>query len=410
MKIFKLFLTFSIFTALMAFSTSSLLAQEVSGGGLVGEKRDIYAGFDIPMPEISYFSKEEIIEKMKFVEKEKPADDEYSGFRLFIPKKWVEAPEEIIRNTLNNEGEVLGQIAEFYSDPNDIAKSTVSIEGIEIEHNISAKNWLLKYVLDNGYVLEGIEEKDWNRAEALGVIYNNGGMDYKDRIVAQLNGKRIILFKFSSPLFIWEQEKRFQATVAKSFRVLKYAKSFQQEMVPYDVTGYAEFMYPENWKLGTLNQNDFDRPSIRLINFDDFGDDIDQDGRKDKIQFSKGLMSIQIIIYDNTGTSITEEIEYQKTVAENIGIRAGKKLKHNIDLVFPSSTEINSLDIYEGVSTNENNPNYEIWVAYMKNDEAYYFVTMMTPNRESRYFAWTENKSAFEAIVSSLEPISFYEE
>lgn len=411
MKIYKTYLIFSIFTLLIIFNINNSYAQDGNmGSEVIGTERDIYAGFDIPMPEIPYFTKEQIIENMQFIEKEKPSDDEYSGFRLFIPKTWVPAPDAIIRNTINEEGKVLGEIAVFYSDPNDTAKSTITIEGIDLEHNISAKNWLLKYVLDYGYVLEGIEEKDWNRAEALGVIYNNGGIDYKDRIVAQINGKRIVLFKFSSPLFLWEQEKSQQATVGKSFRMLKYAKSFQQEMVPYDVTGYAEFMYPANWKLGTLNQNDFDRPSIRLINFDDYGDDLDQDGRKDKIQFSKGLMNIQIVIYDNTGTSITDEIEVQKTVAENLGIKAGKKLKHDLKLVFPGSTEINKLDIYEGVSTNENNPNYEIWVAYMKNEEAYYFVTMMTPNRESRYFAWTENKSSFEAIVSSLEPISFYEE
>ena len=266
------------------------------------------------------------------------------------------------------------------------------------------------YVYDRSNYIKSLNEKDWNRAEALGVIYNDESLDYKDWIVAQIDGKRVVIMKFSSPLYYWEDEKRLQATTAKSFRMLKFAKSFQHEMVPYDVTGYAEFMYPASWKLGTLNQSDFDRPSIRLINLANYGEDADRDGHKDDQKYSKGIISIQIVLYDNTGTSIADEVETQKNIAENMGIRSGKKLRHDMDIVFPQSTKLNMLEVYEGVSTTENNPHDEIWVAYMKNEEAYYFVTMLTPNRETRYFAWTENKSAFEAIVSSIEPISFYEE
>ncbi len=412
MKIFKTFaiLSFLIGILMIVPSISYAQSSDDQEPDVVGARKDIYAGFDVEMPDIPYFTKDEIIQKMQFFEKEKPSDDEYSGYRLFVPKSWEEAPEFIIRNTVNTDGYILGEVAKYYSNPNDTAKSTITIEAIELEHNISARNWLLKHILDYGYVLEGIDEKNWNRAEALGVMYNDGGIDYKDRVVAQINGKRIILFKYSSPLFIWEQEKQFQSTVAKSFRILNFAKSFQEDMLTYDVTGYAEFQYPANWSLGNLNQNDFDRPSIKLINLDDYGDDADRDGQKDQRQSSKGLMNIQIVLYDNTGTSITDEIEVQKNIAESIGIRPGKKLTHDVEITFPNLTEINRLDIYEGVSIEENNPNYEIWVAYMKNEEAYYFVTMMTPTRGSRYFAWTENKSAFEAVVSSLEPISFYEE
>ncbi len=382
--------------------------EESSEHDLVGDKRDIYAGFDVELPDIPYMTQEEIIEKMQFFQEEKPSDDPFSGFRTFIPKGWTQAPNSLIRNTIQN-GRIVGEIARFSSDPNDLAQSVVRIEAYELEHNISAKNWLLKHMLDYGYVFEGLTERDWNRAEGLGVIYNDESFDYKDRIVAQLNGKRVILLIYSSPLFLWDQEKVYQATVAKSFRMLKFAKSFQHEMLSYDVTGYAEFMYPANWKLGTLNQNDFDRPRIKLFNLDDYGDDVDQDGRVDEQQFSKGIINIQVVVYENTGTSITDEIEIQKELASDLGIEVTKKLKHNIKLMFPQSTRVNELDIYEGTST-EGNPNFEIWIAYMENDEAYYFITMITPNKDSRYFAWTENKSAFEGIVSSLDPISFYEE
>lgn len=413
MKIFNNLRLIPAFLVVLLCFTLPAFAQE--GGGeqsgehdLLGERRDIYAGFDVEMPQIPYMTKEEIIEKMQFFQEEKPADDPFSGFRTFIPKSWEQAPTSLIRNTIQN-GHIIGEIARYYSDPNDLAQSTVKIEAYELEHNISAKNWLLKYLLDYGYVFEGLTERDWNRAEALGVIYNDASIDYKDWIVAQINGKRVILMTYSSPLFLWEQEKTYQATVAKSFRMLKFAKSFQNEMLSYDVTGYVEFMYPANWNLGTLNQSDFDRPSIKLINLDDYGDDVDQDGRIDETQFSKGIINIQVIVYENTGTSITDEIEIQKELASDLGIEVHSKLKHNLDIVFPTTTEVNQLDIYEG-SSNEGNPNYEIWIAYMQNAESYYFVTMLTPNKDSRYFAWTENKSAFESIVSSLEPISFYEE
>ena len=415
MKIFKFLLIFSFLLLNFSVFSEKALSQDEGGGEVqintpsTGATRDIFKGFDIPMPEIPTFTKEQLIEKMQFFQNERPSDDEYSGFRVFVPKKWKEASESIIRNTLNEEGRIIGEVARYDSDPNDPARSTVTVMAEELKHNISAKSWLLNYLIDSGYVMEGLNEISWNRAEALGVIYNDDSIDYKDRVLALVNGKRVLIITYSSPLFLWDQEKSHQATVLKSFNVLKHAKSFQEEMMMYDITGYAQFQYPSKWNLGTLNQEDFDRPNVKLINLEDFGEDMDQDGRKDEHQYSKGIINLQIVIYENTGTSITDEIENQKKVAENLSIKPGLKLDHNIDLVFPSNTEVNKLDIYEGVS-NENNPNYEIWVAYMKNDEAYYFVTMLTPNRDSRYFAWTENKHAFESILSSFEPVSFYEE
>ncbi len=415
MKTTRFFYIFSAILFLMTFSTPVLSQDAVpvtvsEEDDALDEKGGLYKGFDIPMPDIPYFNKEQIIEHMQYFEDMAPSDDKYSGYRIFIPKGWEKAPEEIIRNTASAEGYILGEIAKYDSDPDDLGKSTVRIEAIDLEHNISAKNWLLKYLLDYGYVLEGLSEKNWSRAEALGVIYKNKEVDYKDRMVAQINGKRIILVTYSSPVYLWEQEKSYQATVAKSFNITEVATSYQEEMLSFDITGYVEFKYPSNWKLGILNQKDYDRPSIRLINLDEYDRRAEEHGHDKKEQYSKGIISVQTIIFEGTGTTLAYEVDAQKDVVQKLGIELGEKIKSDMKIVFPTMVESTKLDIFYGNNVKEDNPNYEVWVAYMKNDEAYYIVTMVTPNKGSRYFAWVENKSAFEAIVSSLEPISFYDE
>jgi hypothetical protein len=286
----------------------------------------------------------------------------------------------------------------------------IRIEAYELEYNISAKNWLVRHLIDYGYVVEGIKEYNWRHAEALGYIYNKDTPDFKVRVVARMNGDRLLIMKYSAPSHVWEAEKSYQATVARSFNFTSPDTYENIEMLEYDITGYVEFVYPETLQVGQLNQKDFDRPRVKFFNREEAQEEYDEAGRKIKEVMSKGIINFQVVIHSNTNTSLADEIEEAKKDFEKLGIKVNKKLSHDVNLLFPYATKINRLDIFQGESIEEKNPGYEIWIAYMTNEEAYYIVTMVTPSADSRYFAWNENKSAFEAIVSSIEPISLYEE
>ncbi|MCB9973628.1 MAG: hypothetical protein H6854_03595 [Rhodospirillales bacterium] len=372
-----------------------------------------YFGFDVKMPEIPYLSKDEIVNQMSFIEELKPSGDEYSGYKIFVPKSWKKITDNLLRNQTDT-GVIYGDIATFISNVADPAASSVKIEALELEHNISAKNWIAKYFLDFGYMLEGIQEDSWSRAEALGVIYEEGKVDYRERVVVYINGQRVIMMRYASPLFRWDQEKQYQATVAKSFQLTKTDPVKLNKTTDYSLIGYADLSYPSSWEVQAANQKDYDRPYVRFVNPEETAPALEQflnsDANKKKEIKSKGLIWVQAVIYENTNTSIAEEIERQKETAQKLQMEIVKKygVINNISIPFPKGMSLTQLDIYQVKNTAQKSNTYELWVATMKNDFAYFFVTMITPSKDSRYFAWVENKSAFEGVVSSIVPQDYY--
>ncbi|MCB9980458.1 MAG: hypothetical protein H6863_04915 [Rhodospirillales bacterium] len=372
-----------------------------------------YFGFDVKMPEISYLNRDEIVNQMNFIEELEPSGDEYSGYKIFIPKGWQKVTDNLLRNQTDT-GVIYGDIATFISNVADPTASTVKIEALELEHNISAKNWIAKYFLDFGYMLEGIQEDSWSRAEALGVIYEEGKVDYRERVVVYINGPRVITMRYASPLFRWDQEKQYQATVAKSFQLTKTDPVKLNKMTDYSLIGYADLSYPSSWEVQVTNQKDYDRPYVRFVNPEEVDPALKEysnteEDKKKEIK-SKGLIWVQAVIYENTNTSIAEEIERQKETAQKLQMEIVRKYGtiNNVSLPFPKGMSLTQLDIYQVKNTAQKSNSYELWIATMKNDFAYFFVTMITPSKDSRYFAWVENKSAFEGVVSSLVPQDYY--
>jgi hypothetical protein len=360
----------------------------------------IFMSFEKELPDVAVISKKQLVEQMQYIEELSPEDDPYAGFHMFIPKGWERAPSELIKNAQVNNS-LIGGISAYYSDPHDLMRSAVYVETYELKRNISAKNWLIMHLLDYGYLFEGIKAFDREKAEALAVIYDDESIDYKERIVARINGNRVILMRFSTPLNRWEQEKHIQATTAKTFRILREDDTTIYHFLSYNLGGYIKFQYPDSWTIGVQQIDNYDRTSINLFKYEAAYDE----GRMaHDARLSSGIINVKVVQYRNIQTDVANEIRLVKETLENKGYKFGDLINYDILLDYPDDTNFQNFEIYEAASENQKSANFEIWIASMKTDEYFYLVSMITAKRDQQFFRWIENKSAFEEIISSLRP------
>ena len=373
----------------------------------------LFKDLEKPLPEIPVLSKDELVQQFKFIEEKSPGADPYSGFVMFIPKSWVAAPPELIKN-FKQQGKIIGDVAKYYSDLHAPVRSAISIEAHARKSNVSAKNWLVNYLIDYGYLIEGVQGFDRNKAEAIATLYNVKDIDYRHRVSARINGDRVIVVHYSVPVPFWDDEKIFQATTLKTFNLtLKDTASVYQTLT-YDLNGWAEFEYPDTWFSMLPDTDNYDRISVNLARFEKsfYESELQAMHARQKNEFmSSGLMNVRLIWFENLDTTLVDEIDLvKKSISERGYEIVLPKMEYTIPLDYPADSTVRNMEIYKMRYKDERDPSFELWIASMKYDGFYFIVTMLMADKDEQYLKWIENKSAFELVVSSFDLIPQYDE
>lgn len=373
----------------------------------VEEEAGIFKNLEVPLPDVPVFTKDEVIQEFKFVEEKAPSADPYSGFRMFIPKSWVQAPPELVKN-FKQRNKLIGDVALFYSDLYAPVRSSISIEAYALQHNISVKNWMLTYLIDYGYLLEGIKEYDRNSVEVLATLFDVKDLDYKERIVAHINGDRVVMMKYSVPVPFWEDEKVYQATTARSFDLTLKDETTVNKILAYDLGGWAEIQYPETWQTSISADDSYDRISLNLVKVETsfYENDKDAyDAKTNNLMLASGLINVRLVLFENLGTTLVDELDLVKEQYTDLGFEIQKPLEYVTQLDYPPLTTVQNLEVYRVRNLEQSEAKFELWIASMKQENFYYIVSMLVADKEEQYFKWMENKSSFELLVSSFNLI-----
>ena len=347
-----------------------------------------------PMPEIPVMPEEEF-KKKSTLYKETPFNDEYLAYSVRLPRKWSKHENASLSNfSLSNK--VLGEVDRFYGPVRMGDRSYFSIQAIELEYKLTAEQWLILYMLENGFTLEGVRTIDDGRVEVIYVLIDRD-VTFVASAVAQVSGNRVVFSQYVVPVEYWQEEASAAQRVIESFALETIDENFVEDMSPYQFLDVAEVKYPDSWELQARPLRSADRMSISLLN-------VARKNEFSKIRILKGKMEVHLAT-----EYIVEDIDHdiENFIREmSVGqLVIQDELEEYEDFTVDENMDVIQIKTYEALDSSQSNSAYEYWLAVLYSGEYYYFLSLLTPSRDADYFNWARNTQTFRVLVESTRPL-----
>ena len=341
-------------------------------------------------------------------------EDEYLSFSMDLPRDWTERQFVSLKN-FTRRGRLHGDLARFDGQSVGDSRSFFMVRSVELPREISASNWLMTYLLSNGYTLHSLTERGSSSFEAMYIIYaadNNQSLVVRSR--GYISGPRIVLGEYVMPAELWEKEKDIQAYAVGSFKIQAQDQETIEDPEYYSYLEAVEFNYPKSWAVvktndievnaldlvlrnadltrvseGTINIHMASRRSVKLIEGDHSTYDIDLPGIVKKARHN----------IENRGKNGQQNF--------SIGDRIDSK-----SFVTDYKFDTQRSEIYEvrpvtsHYDTQEVNPvSHEFWLTLLvdKAKSRVFIITLYTPDRDSDLYSWAVNSRAYERILKTIQ-------
>lgn len=344
--------------------------------------------FDAEMPKYKDIPEEEFKEQT-YLHSDTPFGDKSMAYEIRLPNGWAE-PEDRILSNYNLSSRLLGQIALFYSPPRlESVRSKFQIQALRLEYEITAEQWMLQHVLENGLTLEGLETYNEDKVGSLHV-YLDEGETFVVRSIAQINGKRMIFVQYIVPASQWNKEAPIIQKSLETFKLVNPDNSMIEDMDAHLILDLAKFMYPASWVLDTQPVRNIERIHVAINNYN-----------KRQKKFLDGQIRADLVSA-HIADDLEEQLDIIKQDFRRRGLVVGELMYTIEDYEFTEDVQFGFVDVYEATDTSNNSIGYEVWVGVLALNGYYGFVSLMSPSRDSEFFTWARNVSAFEIVARSL--------
>lgn len=344
--------------------------------------------FDKEMPQYKEIPEDEFL-KATYQQTDIPFGDQALAYSIRLPQNWKEPDDRGISN-YNLSTHLLGEIAEYYSPPRlETVRSRFQIKALRLEYELTAEQWLLQHILGNGYTLEGLKFYNENKVGALYVSLKDGET-YVTRLIAQINGKRMVLAQYVVPAAQWNNEAPLIAQSLETFELLNPDDVQIETMHDHLFLDIAKFSYPASWKLDTQPIRSVDRISATISNLN-----------KSQTTILDGQIIVNLISA-YVAEDLEQELNNVKLDYRNKGLVIGDLIETKEEFKFQDDIEFGFIDIHEATDTQNKSMGYEVWIGVLTLDNYYGFITLMTPARDDEFFTWSRNVSAFESMLGTV--------
>lgn len=339
---------------------------------------------------------------------EEPLGDKFLSFQMRMPLGWTKAStveqdkaflkyDDDDSNKQKKDAQtalsarILGVVTKYYGPTRIDYVDFFQIEAMNLDYELSVRNWFLNYVFTRGFTLQGMERTGEDSLEAQYVTLV-GDTAYVFRVRAQANGPRVVLVTYAVPEQYWEKERAMQERVVNSFKFVSPEKTLNEHTRTYAFLDLLRFDYPASgWRLIAPNIYSAEGMDAKLVS------------TQDKKTVS-GEIDMRIISTE-LDTSLAEEVGYLKEDIQERGLTIGNLIEVlDKDYKFGDHILYNRVEIYEAKDASRKIQDHEMWLAVLVEDRYYYIVTMLTPSRNSDFYTWAKNNEAFQVVIESLRP------
>jgi len=385
----KLSLLFAFVIALLGSFSNDANAQ--------GREVDIFERFKKPMPKLELLSDEEFLEATKLIEK-KPYGQDILEYSMRIDKTWSEGIDRSAGNFMLSEKLFL-ELNTFYSAPTIAGRSRVEVSALNMEGNLTAEQWYIKYILEGGYTTEGFVTHNPDKVETLMIVMEKD-YSYYLRTLIQISGNKVIMVKYFVPIHYIKDQAVMQQMVVDSFRLKYIKKRVYEEMLSYRFLDIAEFKYPKNWKVFTKPVRNVDRLSVSLLNMKE------RSGLRGAAPTSstEGKLDVNVISATVKNTLVEEIDEYKREIVST-GMLISDKIEENYDFTYGKNIDFGITEVYKGVDSADSSSEYEFWFTVLVGGNYYYFVMLLTPSRNNMFATWADNTQNYKLMMKDFKPM-----
>jgi hypothetical protein len=353
--------------------------------------------YAVPLPDIKFFPQAEF-EAATELHEGMPGGDVALSYKFRLPVGWESMGDSGAVGRYQISNKVLGEILRFYGPPVIDTRSYFSLQAINLEYKLTAQQWLLQFLLSNGYTIQGINEIDENRAEALYVKVEDS-VTYVIRAVAQINGKRIVVAQYFMPADNWDDEKQMQAQVISTFSLTHPIVEPVEEMRKYHFLDIAQFQYPASWEIKYSPLTNIERMHFDLLNVAS-----ELEAEKNNKKTLNGRIQVDIASYEAV-SSVEDELDALKSSLSKIGLVIGEKIDAPVNLKFADGVRFVNSSVYNAVDSDSNMLRYEYWITTVEAGDYYYFINLVTPSRDEEFFVWARNTETYKIILELFLPL-----
>lgn len=347
-----------------------------------------------PMPVFDPMPIEEFKAKTK-VSKDTPLGDPYLEYEVSLPEGWEKSQNQSISGFSLNK-KILADFGRYYGPANLGARSMLTIKASEREYESTAEQWLLNYVLENGFSVQGMKSYSPTRAEAVYILVQ-GDQTLIVRMVVITNGKRVVVAEYTLPSEEWHTEKALQARVLESFHLKKEDTGLVEEMAQSQFLDIAEMQYPVSWEIQTTDIRSIDRLDASLLRV------AQRLKGSQPIQILNGKIDIYLISSFVVEDLEKETVDFKAQIKET-GLVLGEIIEEPEDMVIDDKMEFAYTEVYKAVDPAKSNINYEFWFTIMAAKDYYYFTTLLTPARDQDFANWSRNTQTYRLVSKLLKP------
>lgn len=346
------------------------------------------------MPEFNELPKEEF-NKSSTLYKQTPFGDEFLSYSVRLPKNWSKQENGAI-GSVNLSNKILGEVDRYYAPPRLGERSHFTIQAVELEYRLTAEQWMALLVLENSYTLEGMKVVGDNRVEIIYVVVDRG-QSYVVTATAIVSGPRVIFAKYVAPADVWGEERSAAYRVIQSFELLNIDDSKVEALTSHQFLDIAEMEYPVSWRLVTKPLKSAEEMSVDLLN-------ITSINSFSTTQILKGKMEVHLIA-DYAIDDIEKDIVAFKDKVKIEKLTIEGQIEEIEDFVIDESMDLIEVKVFEAVSGAGSIVDYEFWMAVMYADDYYYFITLLTPARDSDYLSWARNTQTLRVVSETIAPL-----
>ncbi len=381
---------------LFAFAIT-LLGSFSNNANAQGRDLDIFERFKKPMPKLKLMSEKEFLEATKLIEK-KPYGQDILEYSMRIDKTWSEGIDRSAGNFMLSEKLFL-ELNTFYSPPTIAGRSRVEVSALNMEGNLTAEQWYIKYILEGGYTTEGFVTHNPDKVESLMIVMEKD-YSYYLRTLIQISGNKVIMVKYYVPIHYIKEQAVMQQMVVDSFR-LKYIKErVYEEMLAYRFLDIAEFKYPKNWKVFAKPVRNVDRLEVSLLNMKE---NAGVSGVT-PTSSTEGKMDVKVVSATVKNTLVEEIDEYKREI-ESTGMLIGEKIDEDYNFTYGKNIDFAITEVYKGVDSADSSSEYEFWFTVLVGGNYYYFVMLLTPSRNNMFATWADNTQNYKLMMKDFKPM-----
>lgn len=394
---------FSVLKRVVYFLWASLIFLTI---GQNASAQQFLSTFEKKLPELKLLSEEEFEKETKIVE-EYPIGARELAYSIRVPKSW-RISDNVSLGSFSISDKFFSNVAR-YTGPANLRGVThhVSVQVKTLGYQMTAKQWFVDYVLENGFNVGGVNIIDDKNIDVL-YVYVDQGVSYAVRAAIRIHGKNLVFVQYVIPVQDWGQHRVMQTQVVDSFALKEKSDELIESFNTHRILDIAQLKYPETWELKPHPIRSIDRMSVSVARI--ASEEEILAGRKKtrtdpkKMEALYGRITFDILS-NFVSKDVDKEIENYKLELSDVGLFVEEEVSgyEDSDFMTENAPDLKlETHVYNLIDKYSDLQGYEYWITVTAYGDYYYYTTLLTPSRGTDFVEWGRNTQAYRLAVQSF--------